>query len=427
MLQDVFGERAITALKDAEMGDYFDLFREFETKKRYFSSKKKEKVTFRISGTLRESFEKYETGTLEEKLFRVPYGRGLELRASDKLRVDPKIIQNWFDDPLDLLIQTVRKILRKRNMRKVNKILLVGGFGESPYTQERMTLAFQNKTIVIPKDASIAVLKGAVRYGHDPGLVSSGSNNIASGQRTPASGPPTWVSGPRNPASGPRNPPSGLRNPALGLRDSVSGRRDLASSLQNQGSNPQNPASGPRNPALGLSDPASGLRDPASGLSDPASSLRDPASGLREPASGRRDPALGLRHPGLGLRDPASGLHVHDPATGLRDTASGLRDPTDLRNSVSGRRDPASSRRYPALELRDAASGRRDPALNLRYHEYAEGQQNIPASAGLRNPDNMYMHLDQAPSDNTAFWVGLIGTGLFVAYKLLTWRHRTES
>ena len=160
-------------LKKKEMGDYVDLLREFETKKRDFSSKKGDKATFRISAALRESFDKYEKGSLNEKIASLQYGKAIELRGSDKLRVEPNIIKRWFDGPLNQMIQHVKEILGEPNMAKVSSILFVGGFGESFYAQERMMEEFGNKRLIVPKEAGLVVLKGAVRFGHDPGLVSS--------------------------------------------------------------------------------------------------------------------------------------------------------------------------------------------------------------------------------------------------------------
>jgi len=173
MLTEVFGTKAIEELKITEMGDYVDIMREFETKKRDFSSKKGDKVTFRISAALRESFDKYEKGNLKAKIASLQYGNGIELRGSDKLRVEPKIIKRWFDGPINQMIQHVKGILREPNMSKVTSILFVGGFGESFYAQERMQEEFRHKRLIVPNEAGLAVLKGAVRFGHDPELVSS--------------------------------------------------------------------------------------------------------------------------------------------------------------------------------------------------------------------------------------------------------------
>jgi len=173
MLADVFGTKALEDLKKTEIGDYIDLLREFETKKRDFSSKKEDKVTFRISASLRESFEKYEKGSLKDRIAGLTFRSALELKGSDKLRVEPRIIKRWFDGPLNHMIQHVKEILREPKMKNVTSILLVGGFGESVYAQERMVEEFRNKRLIVPKEAGLVVLKGAVRFGHNPSIVSS--------------------------------------------------------------------------------------------------------------------------------------------------------------------------------------------------------------------------------------------------------------
>ena len=47
-------------------------------------------------------------------------------------------------------------------------ILLVGGYGESPLVQETFRNEFTNLQIIIPQDCNLAVMKGAVLFGHNP-------------------------------------------------------------------------------------------------------------------------------------------------------------------------------------------------------------------------------------------------------------------
>ncbi|XP_052806357.1 heat shock 70 kDa protein 12A-like [Mya arenaria] len=155
------------------MGDYFDILREFETKKRTFSTKIKDKITFRISATLRELSDKFEGGTLKDRIGNLRYGSNLELRGSDKLRVDPLIISGWFDGPLNYLLRHVKELFREPKMSGVSTVLLVGGFGESMYVQERLKAEIINKQIIVPAEAGLVVLKGAVRFGHESDIVSS--------------------------------------------------------------------------------------------------------------------------------------------------------------------------------------------------------------------------------------------------------------
>ena len=52
-------------------------------------------------------------------------------------------------------------------------ILLVGGYGESPLVQETFRNKFANLQIIIPQDCNLAVMKGAVLYGHNPLSISA--------------------------------------------------------------------------------------------------------------------------------------------------------------------------------------------------------------------------------------------------------------
>ena len=53
----------------------------------------------------------------------------------------------------------------------VDFILMVGGFSESPMLHGYIRQAFPDKKVVIPNEAGLAVLKGAVIFGHNTNMV----------------------------------------------------------------------------------------------------------------------------------------------------------------------------------------------------------------------------------------------------------------
>ncbi|XP_053375355.1 heat shock 70 kDa protein 12B-like [Mercenaria mercenaria] len=71
------------------------------------------------------------------------------------------------------MIAHVKGILAEKKMKNVISVLLVGGFGESKLVQKEMQERIQNKRIIIPNEAGLVVLKGAVRFGHSPDIISS--------------------------------------------------------------------------------------------------------------------------------------------------------------------------------------------------------------------------------------------------------------
>ncbi|XP_052818008.1 heat shock 70 kDa protein 12A-like [Mya arenaria] len=58
-------------------------------------------------------------------------------------------------------------------MKNVSSILLVGGYGDCKLVHDFVKRKIRNKDIIIPQEAGLAVLKGAVRFGHLPWLVTS--------------------------------------------------------------------------------------------------------------------------------------------------------------------------------------------------------------------------------------------------------------
>ncbi|XP_052780460.1 heat shock 70 kDa protein 12A-like [Mya arenaria] len=172
-LEHVFGEKAITALKTEEMTDYFDVIREFETKKRTFTKQTKGKFMFKISATTRKLSEKFTGQNLEQRIGSLGYGDSVVVKGGDKLRVDPDIVRAWFDGPINNLVDHVKSLLKEPKLRAVQTIVLVGGFGESTYVQERLRAEIPYTRLIVPEEAGLAVLKGAVRFGHNPAIITS--------------------------------------------------------------------------------------------------------------------------------------------------------------------------------------------------------------------------------------------------------------
>jgi hypothetical protein len=82
-------------------------------------------------------------------------------------------VKSWFDEPIRNMIDHVLKILARPDMERVGSVLLVGGFGESKIVQEEMRRRIADKELIFPNEPSMSVLKGAVRLGHLPSLVSA--------------------------------------------------------------------------------------------------------------------------------------------------------------------------------------------------------------------------------------------------------------
>ncbi|XP_010147427.1 PREDICTED: heat shock 70 kDa protein 12A-like, partial [Eurypyga helias] len=83
-------------------------------------------------------------------------------------------MKSFFDYSIKNVIHTVREILDKPRMAKVQYILLVGGFASSIILRDAISQAFSRKYhILCPADAQVAIAKGAVLFGVNPHIVAS--------------------------------------------------------------------------------------------------------------------------------------------------------------------------------------------------------------------------------------------------------------
>ncbi|XP_053907936.1 heat shock 70 kDa protein 12A-like isoform X2 [Cuculus canorus] len=83
-------------------------------------------------------------------------------------------LKSFFDFSIKNTVQTLREILKKPTMTKVQYILLVGGFASSIILRDAISEAFSKKYhILCPMDAQVAIVKGAVLFGVSPHIVAS--------------------------------------------------------------------------------------------------------------------------------------------------------------------------------------------------------------------------------------------------------------
>ncbi|WAQ98326.1 HS12A-like protein [Mya arenaria] len=169
----IFGGKSYEEFKKNHVDDLVDLQREFELKKRSISVSKVGKETLKLPVTLCEVYTKLTKKSLQDAIKDNKEFAGKIAYSAGKLRVDCDVMRSWFKESCEKTIDHVRKLLKQPASAGTNTILMVGGFSESMMLQEQMKAAFGDKRLIIPEDAGLAVLKGAVIFGHDPLTIAS--------------------------------------------------------------------------------------------------------------------------------------------------------------------------------------------------------------------------------------------------------------
>ncbi|KAH3737743.1 hypothetical protein DPMN_044337 [Dreissena polymorpha] len=155
-------------LKMTSMEDYLRFMRDFELTKRETKCKlaTSQQIVIWIPLKLSEIVQELTGSQLKDLIERSSYKSQVCIER-DKLKCDANIISALFDDPVKSIVDHLTTLLSKYDTNQINNIVMVGGFSESPLLQEAVRNAFPGMLLTIPHDAGLAVLKGAVMFGHN--------------------------------------------------------------------------------------------------------------------------------------------------------------------------------------------------------------------------------------------------------------------
>ena len=142
-------------------------------KKRSLTPETSQKVTIRIPVSICETYMSLNGVELNQGQHLQPYLRDHVTFENDKIRVDAEIMTQLYGETCEHIVNHMKEIFDKSEVQEVDKILMVGGFSESKLLQHEIKKAFPNKTFIIPEEAGLAVVKGAVMFGHCPTMIKS--------------------------------------------------------------------------------------------------------------------------------------------------------------------------------------------------------------------------------------------------------------
>lgn len=179
ILEEIIGKNELEKYKIECLSDYIELRQSLEIKKRDISTTST-KVSFTIPAQLKERCKSWDECSFEKLISQSRFADDLKCKG-EKLEFKDSLINEWFSFVCNSIVKHVKNLLQKHN---IEVILMVGGFSESLFLHDTMKENFPKKHIVVPDEAGLAVLKGAVLFGHDPQVIVSRVAKVTYGVNT---------------------------------------------------------------------------------------------------------------------------------------------------------------------------------------------------------------------------------------------------
>ena len=165
------GAPLLITMKKENKSAYLDIFREFEAIKRTVYPNKADKVTMSIPRYhLDDICKKHLNEDFAAVVQSSPYHDKMT-PMGDKMRIDTNLIIDMFKQASERIIELISDVLKKMKGSNLKMIVLVGGFSGCKIIQDNIKSFFPNYRVIVPEDAEMTVLKGAVLFGHKPDYI----------------------------------------------------------------------------------------------------------------------------------------------------------------------------------------------------------------------------------------------------------------
>ncbi|KAJ8310960.1 hypothetical protein KUTeg_011487 [Tegillarca granosa] len=174
LLSDIIGHEILQTMKTKQRLAYIELCREFESAKRRVKPEVEEKVNLGVLYHLNEFCTKTVKSNLDFQgvLQKSAFNKTVTTYA-DKVRIDSVVLKKMFQPVISDILSYINSILKQKVAKGIDVVLLVGGFSESKVVQDEIKKAYPKFRVVVPFDAGLSVVKGAVIFGHLPTTIES--------------------------------------------------------------------------------------------------------------------------------------------------------------------------------------------------------------------------------------------------------------
>ena len=168
LLEELFGARKLEAYRKQFPSDWLSLMNEFEGKKRGKRILDSSLMTnIRLPRTFVSLVNQARSPVMES------YGeKEIKLKNNEYLSLSSGMVKKLFTPVVQKIKQRLKTLMKQPQLSKVQTMLLVGGFAEAAFLQEEIKREFSARCkILIPHQATIAVVQGAVIFGKTPAKI----------------------------------------------------------------------------------------------------------------------------------------------------------------------------------------------------------------------------------------------------------------
>lgn len=166
LLTEIVGAPVMEKFARRYPEEYAILYEEFHFKCLTIGNEVHRKITIRIPIGLVEVFERETNKSIQETINNSKFSSKVRWH-DDKCRFSRELFQGLFKVPSSEIIALVNNVIEKPEIKGTKNIILIGKFAECTILQTMIEQALPEMKVIIPHEAKLVSLIGAVIYGHE--------------------------------------------------------------------------------------------------------------------------------------------------------------------------------------------------------------------------------------------------------------------
>nr|XP_011450125.2 heat shock 70 kDa protein 12A isoform X1 [Crassostrea gigas] len=168
-LEDVFGKEILKKFKTEHRSDYMFLIENFENKKRLIDPSTDKQICFQIPSSLKSMAENLWEYSIQDRFKKMEIN-AVQVKGRGKLFFPSSFLLENFIIPIAKnIFEELQHILSKHG--DIDSVLAVGGLAQSPAVVSEIRKYVRDIPVYVPFDSSLAVVSGAVLYGHENNII----------------------------------------------------------------------------------------------------------------------------------------------------------------------------------------------------------------------------------------------------------------
>lgn len=167
LLSELMGQENVLTYERENPSDWLALMNDFEGKKQGFRVNKERDTNIRLPASFKYLIRRINLSILQS------YGPAkINFRNNEYMRLAPDVMKSLFRPVLCEIKNHLKRVLQRPQLSRVKTMFLVGGFSDSDLLRQEIGNEFSDRCLILaPRNAGIAVLKGAVMFGKNPAKI----------------------------------------------------------------------------------------------------------------------------------------------------------------------------------------------------------------------------------------------------------------